>query len=241
MPLRSILRTRRPYKRRTTTRKNYKVPSTKTPTSASRRTRISVPRGLPISDSYKCCLSYNQVIHWNQAGGGAVSQTFNANNIYDPDKTGTGTQPYLSDQLFALYHRVLVIGCSYTAQFMNNDTVVLTDICGIFATAELGGTTTPRFAREIPFSKVKTVGPKQSGSGTKWISDGISMDKLFGTTGLHPGNNDYTHTDGGGPAQDGFLQFIVQPLDQASTVDMYANIKICYKCIFFDRKTQTQS
>lgn len=39
---------------------------------------------------------------------------FNLNSIYDPNRTGTGHQPYGFDQLSALYNRYRVIACSYT-------------------------------------------------------------------------------------------------------------------------------
>lgn len=220
---------------------NTNVPKTRPPSSASARTKTIIPRGLPVADCCRCTLTYNDVFHWNHSGGLAVAQVMNANNIWDVDRSGIGHQPYLTDQYFSFYHRVLVVGCSYVAQFLNDDTAALTDVSAVFTTAQLSAGVQPRVIREIPYSKVKTVGVKQSGKGSAWLSDGISMNKLMGVQNIHPGNNDYTHDDGGGPAQDAFLEFAVQALDQVSTVNMYANIKVCYQCIFFDRKTANQS
>jgi len=46
----------------------------------------------------------------------AYNYALNLNSIYDPNRTGTGHQPYGHDQLATLYNRYRVISCSYVIQ-----------------------------------------------------------------------------------------------------------------------------
>lgn len=46
----------------------------------------------------------------------AYNWQFNLNSIHDPDRTGTGHQPYGHDQLATLYNRYRVISVSYVIQ-----------------------------------------------------------------------------------------------------------------------------
>jgi len=43
-----------------------------------------------------------------------VCQQFNLNSIYDPDRTGTGHQPYFRDQMAQFYDFYKVLGCKVT-------------------------------------------------------------------------------------------------------------------------------
>lgn len=59
-------------------------------------------------------MKYAEAFETNVAN--AYNFTFNLNSIYDPNRTGTGHQPYGHDQLALLYNRYRVIGCRYVVQ-----------------------------------------------------------------------------------------------------------------------------
>lgn len=216
-------------------------PEPKAPSRKGTRSKAVIARGLPANDAYECTLTYVQEDHWTQTGGLAVFQTYNMNNIFDPDRTGLGHAPYLSKELFGLYHRVLVVGCSYDIRFINDDTSVTAMCSGMFSTAQLTSGTSPVTMEEFPYSRFRVIGVKQSGTATTRMRDSITTKRLAGLKSLTVANNDFTHTSTGGPAQDFFLTFSLQSVDKSSTVNVYAHTKIHYKCIFFDRVTTTPS
>lgn len=213
----------------------------KAPSHKGARSKAIIARGLPANDAYECTLTYVQEDHWTQATGAAIHQVYNANNIFDPDQTGVGHAPYLSKELFGLYHRVLVVGVSYDVRFINDDTSVTAMVASQFSTAQLTAGTSPVTMEEFPYSKFRIVGVKQSGTATTRVRDSVTIKRLGGLKTLTSSNNDFTHTSTGGPAQTYFLTFSLQAVDKASTVNVYAHSKIHYKCIFFDRVTTTPS
>ena len=60
---------------------------------------------------YITSMKYSQTFTISSALGAV--QRFNLNNIYDPDRTGVGHQPYGYDQLGAIYNRYRVIACHW--------------------------------------------------------------------------------------------------------------------------------
>lgn len=45
---------------------------------------------------------------------------FNLNSVYDPDRTGTGHQPFGFDQMATFYSKYCVVGCKWQVVFANN-------------------------------------------------------------------------------------------------------------------------
>jgi hypothetical protein len=54
-------------------------------------------------------LKYTDVVTTSLATTVGVSQVYNLNSLFDPDRTGTGHQPYGFDQMSALYNRYRVL------------------------------------------------------------------------------------------------------------------------------------
>ena len=65
----------------------------------------------PFAQRYITSMKYSQTFTISSALGAV--QRFNLNNIYDPDRTGVGHQPYGYDQLGAIYNRYRVIACHW--------------------------------------------------------------------------------------------------------------------------------
>lgn len=57
-----------------------------------------------------------QVMSESTVGTGCT-YTYSLNNLYDPDKTGTGSQPINFDQIASLYTQFRVVRCDYDIQF----------------------------------------------------------------------------------------------------------------------------
>lgn len=50
---------------------------------------------------------------------------FNLNNMWDPDRSGVGHQPYGRDTFATLYSKYRVIGCKYTVEVSSNSSTIL--------------------------------------------------------------------------------------------------------------------
>lgn len=91
-----------PYKR------NYKKKRSRRP---KRRTLTTRPQryysGIP--DVFKTKLIYTEFVTGSTTTPSNIR--INANNLYDPNQTGVGHQPYWRDQLATLYQRYRVLGC----------------------------------------------------------------------------------------------------------------------------------
>lgn len=65
----------------------------------------------PFAQRYIARMKYATVAQLNLSNN--YLYQFNINSLYDPDRTGTGHQPYGFDQLAGIYNRYRVISCSY--------------------------------------------------------------------------------------------------------------------------------
>lgn len=72
--------------------------------------RVNVNRALqPIAQRYICKMKYSDVVATDTFG----MFQYNLNSIFDPNRTGTGHQPYGHDTLQTLYNRYRVIACGW--------------------------------------------------------------------------------------------------------------------------------
>lgn len=78
-----------------------------------RRPRVIVNRALhPIPQRFITKMKYAESIVTDGAG----HYSFNLNSIFDPNRTGSGHQPYGFDTLATLYNRYRVISCGWRIQ-----------------------------------------------------------------------------------------------------------------------------
>jgi len=68
---------------------------------------------------------YEQNIQLDPTAGLAGWYYFRANDLYDPNYTGTGHQPMGFDQWMAFYNKFTVLGSKITCTFFNNNTTAV--------------------------------------------------------------------------------------------------------------------
>lgn len=104
-----------PYQRKNV--RGRKFPPSKTEALATRQ-KISVPRGVfGFPDEFITAVRYCESYTLTSTSGSIAKQYMRMNSIQDPDQTGTGHQPYLSDQITAVYNRYVVLKSKMTARF----------------------------------------------------------------------------------------------------------------------------
>lgn len=84
--------------------------------------RKPISRQLGLGTSHTARLRYCAEINLNPVSGGMASHVFRANDLFDPDVTSVGHQPYGFDQLMALFNHFTVIGSTCKVQQYNSST-----------------------------------------------------------------------------------------------------------------------
>lgn len=116
---------------RTYKRKQYK----KRPRRKRRGRRLtsrSVPSGMPSQRIAK--LRYVEKITLSSTVGGLQTWIWGANNINDPNISGTGHQPMGADQWSALFNHYVVLGSKIHVQVSSASTPVSPSYCGVYLT-----------------------------------------------------------------------------------------------------------
>lgn len=88
-----------------------------TDVSSSVVLRTKIPRIVPPTMVAK--LKFNVNVSINAPSGAIQAYLFRANDGYDPDYTGTGTQPKGLDQYFAFYRKAVCKGSKITIKAVN--------------------------------------------------------------------------------------------------------------------------
>ena len=122
-----------------------------------------IPNGFPPTRTAH--LIYNDVIQFTSSTGLLNSHLFRCNSIYDPDYTGTGHQPFLSDTWAGMYNHVTVKGARIKVRWMNGAGETAIDVPA-YVGVYLGDGTT------VPYSSASTFIESQKGDVKLIKSDG---------------------------------------------------------------------
>lgn len=123
------------------------------------------------------CDNYNSTI----AAATASSQVMNLNSAFDPDRTGTGHQPYGFDTMAALYNRYRVLKAHWRVSFTPGSLAYDVTVFPLNGLLSSSPTTASTFntACEQQRSHVRSISPTGSSEGYR---GSIDLIKLAGTT-----------------------------------------------------------
>lgn len=232
------------YKKRT-----YKPTYRKKPRYSSRRknTRV-VPRvyihrpianmGIPKTLNTK--LSYCSSFTLTCAASSAMSQyRFRLNSIYDPDLTGTGTQPYMRDQIMPLYQYYLVYGCKINIQC--TPVAVSGSLIQLFFTIDGDGNpppTTADYIQELPYVAQRQIVNSKSAYYRRYVD--VAKTTCIQKTALLT-ESDYKTTANNNPSLlNPCLTISWRSLDASTPIFLF-NIRMVYYTQFSCLVTQAQS
>jgi len=134
-------------------------------------------------------LTYTTELTMTQATGGIpIYHLFRANSLYDPDQTGSGSQPRYFDQLCgnnstgAIYNQYRVLGCKITAKVFPTSSTALDQNC-VFAITPLNATSgVPNSLHEMKerpqsrYTYITTIGSAKPYS----VNNAIGLAKFLG-------------------------------------------------------------
>lgn len=178
-------------------------------------------------------LRYITNISLDASAGAVTSYGFRSNSIYDPDYSGTGNQPYYTDQMFASYNKCTVVGSKITITPFGATTTGHYTIVGVYRDND----TTARNANLVEVLEKP---------GTKWLSVGDanqhprSMSLTYSAKKTHGGkplsNAELACTAAADPTDPDFFRiFCGCPNSSTDPGVVTVLVKIEYTCVFHDR------
>lgn len=160
---------------------------------------------------------------------------FNLNNIFDPNRTGVGHQPYGYDQLGAIYNRYRVITCHWAINIYPSEGTAPIRVCALPANEEITNSTLSD-ACEDPRAKWMVQVP---GANGKVLKGKTYLPALLGRT-----KSEYRGSQGplwnAAPGDNAVLNIYAQGLNDVTT-NATATITMTYFVECFDPHTLPQS
>lgn len=199
------------YKRGRTTRRRVgavRRPAKKV-TKANRKTgsqfrKLGIPKILVANMRYCQTVSLNPSLATPLA-----SQIFRCNNIYDPDQSGTGHQPYLHDWYQQIYNHYQVLKARIKCEFIAGASTQSQSNCtiGIAVSDDTTVETDLNAVREQRGAKMKLLAQDQ----TKVVTHGYNGYKMYGRDNMSKTRALF----GAAPEEEAYWHVFVMPTDLA--------------------------
>lgn len=198
---------------------------------------IKGPRIVP--DSFSTKLTYTLSSTIASSLGAYGHQIWRGNSLYDPDLTGTGTQPAGYNELVAFYENYRVTGSSIElVAYSNNSTIPDDLVLRPQPSSVLIGSNQDVFS-ELPYAERRSGYSKETKLKFKQY---MSSNKILGVKKDAIRIDDqFQAVVGTNPENQWFWVLTYQPADKAASQGMYYTAKITYYCTFFSRQTLNQS
>lgn len=205
-----------------------------------------VPRSLGVPDSVHIRVKYAEFFTLTSTTGALATQFFRANDLYDPDYSGSGHQPKTFDQWMALYTNFRVIGSAIkvstvnidsTPGYVSNAAMCLTveadstDYSDVFEAAESSHSV-------FKFSSDHTNGfPKESS-----LTNEVKVATFFGLPQSTIMNDvSFSGSSSASPNKVVYYGVYSRAANFSSTVVTYCMAEIVYDVFFVGRKDVTSS
>jgi len=98
-------------------------------TKLAKYTQVNRSANMPLAPRYRTRLRYADQQTPTLTQGVTYQYLYNLNSLFDPDRTGTGHQPYGRDTLATLYAKYRVWKCTWKITFIGNSTTVPYSVC----------------------------------------------------------------------------------------------------------------
>lgn len=169
---------------------------------------------------------------------------YNLNNLYDPDQTGAGHQPYGFDQLAGIYNRYKVIGAK--VEFVLTDPTE--DAIAFIYTVTNPSNESETIAGLNPDAaaeKQMSGKLRLNATGNQYLKKSFYMPIALaaGLTKLQfkTDVDNFTAATSGAPGSKVQLQFATANERSLSTGSLLCSINITYYALFYQRKVMSQS
>lgn len=195
--------------------------------------------GMLIPDKIVTKLTYAENIQLIITAGAPDEWQYRGNSVFDPDFTAAGGQPYLFDQLAALYASYEVHGSSIKVVCGPNDSAGVSAPYRISVTptnASAAAAQDPAVMSELPYSKFRTF----SGNGDNdVIKSYMSTRRMLGFSKKQTDSSDMVISVTADPATNRtwFWQIHANSVDQIADAEANLEIRLVYY-VEFSRRIQ---
>lgn len=195
---------------------------------------IKQPSGLP--DRLFVRLKYVEFLTFSQAAGALSANVYRGNDLFDPDFTGTGGQPYFLNQWGAFYSNFFVHGSSIDFQVQggggswNNLTFGITPA----PTSTSFGGSGQELIMEQPYSRYKALQMGALGIGQNRMKSYMSTRKILGLHKATALGIQYAGTTSSSPSAQWFW-FAWMFAPDNNTIAVQATVKLTYYVEFYNR------
>ena len=201
------------------------------------RTTVRIPRGVgPVAPRTIVRMKYagQQLI---STGVVPAHYIFNLNSLYDPDRSGTGHQPYGFDTYTTLYNRYRVFAMSYRIELVSPGSTAQQLIVG--ATNHAASLTNAELASESPGFRTKWA---QGGVKSALITGKVYLPKLAGqTSAQYKAGEKYAATISGSPSELMCLHVVLKDAGVAGITACNLSVVLMYHAEWFDPVELSQS
>lgn len=194
---------------------------------------LSVPRniyGFPSSMTTK--LRYADVVALTYTST-VTKYAFGANNVFDPDFTGVGHQPYFYDQITPLFNRYVVLGSKITVTFLPVSSTVTPPsgpgVVGIIGDNNASVSSVANTLMEGQNSKSTFITP-WSGTDSKAMITATYSPEL--SLGISSDDDTVAALVSAGPAKTWFFNLFCQDYNSTTASVIYAKVNIEYTVRF---------
>jgi len=171
--------------------------------------------------------------------GTPLEYLFNLNSIHDPNRSGTGHQPYGHDTLATLYNYYRVMRVDYKLTFYNQSSGINTMLCaGLYANTNTSAATTEVW-REMPGcrSDIVPVFKPLIYKGTYYPYKVVGVSKTS-----YLAEDQYQGNFGGSPTATQIMHIaMTSPGGTTATSDLLCYVQLWYTCKLDDPKQLGQS
>lgn len=194
---------------------------------------VSVVRGVAsFPDRLATTLKYSETRTLVSVAGALNIFRFSGNNLYDPDYTATGHQPYGFDQYTPFFQRYCVTGSRVKIRCISDG--VAANVClsseplmpgGVVPTSTSAAVERPRTSYGIA-----------SGVVPLTLSNGSTAEHMFGVRkALLISSNDFSAAVTQSPAKEWYYTIFMDSVDLSTTVTLYVTIEVEYDAVFYER------
>lgn len=168
-------------------------------------------------------MRYAETISLSGSAGAMATYTFRANSIYDPNYTGTGSQPISHDQWSAFYGRYTVIGAKI--RVYNNDTyatgTALPFLFGVQVNSDLASVTND-YVLLVQQGRDKFQIHNSNYDKSRSVRKGFSLKKFFNLANVKDNMTTHGAHFGSNPTEIAYFTLWAQ--DQAKSAAINANM-----------------
>jgi hypothetical protein len=179
-------------------------------------------------------LPYVSSNYINSGAGLAGNQVFSANGLFDPDITGTGSQPAGFDQMMLSYEHYTVLRAKITATFRNTSTANIA-----FAAIGVRADSVVNTSYDTIMTSGQTVAtalmPSATSASLKELSLEVDIAVYGGVDDLMD-NENYRGNIAVNPAEQTYFHLSAWNPESNTVVAVYYSVRIEYYSIFSEAK-----